>query len=89
MPVLVPVVRTCLPALPWFLSCSLWPTLDNRRTRIVKPLAGQVVLYLSPAGHKELKRYAIGADRKVHDLLLKAIEECAVKDRIREQMRVR
>jgi hypothetical protein len=51
--------------------------------------ADQVVLYLDPAGHKELKRYAIGADRKVHDLLLEAVEEWAAKRGIREQMRVR
>jgi hypothetical protein len=51
--------------------------------------ADQVVLYLNPAGHKELKRYALGADRKVHDLLLEAIEEWAAKRGIREHMRVR
>lgn len=51
--------------------------------------ADQVVLYLNPAGHKELKRFAIGADRRVHDLLLEAVEEWAAKRGIREQMRVR
>jgi len=51
--------------------------------------ADQVVLYLNPPGHKELKRYALGADRKVHDLLLEAVEEWAAKRGILEQMRVR
>jgi hypothetical protein len=55
----------------------------------MRDLADQVVLYLNPAGHKELKRFAIGDDRKVHDLLLEAVEEWAVKRGIREQMRVR
>lgn len=51
--------------------------------------ADQVVLYLNPPGHKELKRYALGADRKVHDLLLEAIEEWAARRGVHEQMRVR
>jgi len=50
--------------------------------------ADQVVLYLEPAGHKAMKQYALGADRKVHDLLLEAVEEWAAKRGIREQMRV-
>ncbi len=55
----------------------------------MRDLADQVVLYLNPGGHKELKRYALGADRKVHDLLLEAVEEWAARRGIRGQMRVR
>jgi len=35
------------------------------------------------------ERYAIAADRKVHDLLIEALDEWEAKRRIREQMRVR
>ncbi len=59
------------------------------RSSRMRDRADQVVLYLEPAGHKALKRYALGADRKVHDLLLEAVEEWAAKRGIREQMRVR
>ncbi len=59
------------------------------RSPRMRDRADQVVLYLNPPGHKELKRYALGADRKVHDLLLEAVEEWAAKRGIREQMRVR
>lgn len=67
------------------------PAADQQSARPprMRDLADQVVLYLNPAGHKELKRFAIGDDRKVHDLLLEAVEEWAVKRGIREQMRVR
>jgi len=62
---------------------------DQPRPPRMRDLADQVVLYLNPAGHKELKRFAIGADRKVHDLLIEAVEEWATKHGIREQIRVR
>lgn len=64
---------------------------EDQRTRSprMRDRADQVVLYLEPAGHKALKQYALGADRKVHDLLLEALEEWAAKRGIREQMRVR
>jgi hypothetical protein len=62
---------------------------QSARPPRMRDRADQVVLYLDPAGHKELKRFAIGADRKVHDLLLEAVEEWAAKRGIREQMRVR
>jgi hypothetical protein len=61
----------------------------NARSPRMRDLADQVVLYLNPAGHKELKRFALGADRKVHDLLIEALEEWATKRGIRERMRVR
>ncbi len=59
------------------------------RSPRMRDRADQVVLYLNPPGHKELKRYALGADRKVHDLLIEAVEEWAAKRGIGEQMRVR
>jgi len=65
------------------------PTNQPTRPPRMRDLADQVVLYLNPAGHKELKRFAIGADRKVHDLLIQAVEEWAEKRGIREKMRVR
>lgn len=61
---------------------------QQARPARMRDRADQVVLYLSPTGHKELKRYAIGADRKVHDLLIEAVEEWAAKHGIREKMRV-
>lgn len=62
---------------------------SRERPPRMRDLADQITLYLDPAGHKELKRYALGADRKVHDLLIEAVEEWAAKRGIREQMRVR
>lgn len=56
---------------------------------LMRDLADQVVIYLNPSGHKELKRYALGADRKVHDLMLEAIEELAAKRGAHERMQVR
>ena len=71
-------------------ALSSSPAVEHRaRPPRMRDLADQVVLYLNPTGHKELKRFALGADRKVHDLLLEAIEEWAGKRGIREQMRVR
>jgi hypothetical protein len=68
----------------------LAPAVEHQaRPPRMRDLADQVVLYLNPAGHKELKRFALGADRKVHDLLIEAVEEWAAKRGIREQMRVR
>ena len=61
----------------------------NVRSPRMRDLADQVVLYLNPAGHKELKRFALGADRKVHDLLIEALEEWATKHGICERFRVR
>jgi len=65
------------------------PADQPARSPRMRDRADQVVLYLNPPGHKELKRYALGADRKVHDLLLEAVEEWAAKRGIRERMRVR
>jgi len=66
------------------------PAVEHRaRPPRMRDLADQVVLYLNPGGHKELKRFALGADRKVHDLLIEAVEEWATKRGIRAQMRVR
>jgi len=65
------------------------PADQPARSPRMRDRADQVVLYLEPAGHKALKQYALGADRKVHDLLLEAVEEWAAKHGIREQMRVR
>jgi len=55
----------------------------------MRDLADQVMLYLNPEGHKELKRYALGADCRVHDLLLEAIETWARGHGIRAPIRVR
>lgn len=81
------------PTYPSLAAAPAPPAVTAPAEQPVKPTrmrdrADQVVLYLNPPGHKELKRYALGADRKVHDLLLEAVEEWAVKRGIREQMRV-
>jgi hypothetical protein len=55
---------------------------------LMRDASKPVVLYLHPAGHKALKRFALEADRKVHDLLIEAVEEWARKKALREPMRV-
>lgn len=55
----------------------------------VKQDASPVLVYLDPAGHKALKLYAVESGRKVHDLILEAVEEWARKRGVRESMRLR
>jgi len=47
----------------------------------------QVLVYLNPKFHKALRIYAAEADRKVHDLILEALEDLAKKCGIREKPR--
>jgi len=54
----------------------------------MRDAASPVVLYLHPAGHKALKRYALEQDGKVHDLLMQAVEDWAKRKGLREPMRV-
>lgn len=83
-PSLIPAETSASSAAP-----AATTTEQQHRPPRMRDLADQVVIYLNPSGHKELKRYALGADRKVHDLLLEAIEEWAAKRGVHEQMRVR
>lgn len=55
----------------------------------VKEDASPVLVYLDPAGHKALKLYAVESGRKVHDLMLEAVEEWARKRGVREPMRLK
>jgi len=88
-PIMYPSLSLAPPASPAAPAIERATAEHLTRTSRMRDLADQVMLYLNPAGHKELKRYAIGADRKVHDLLIEAVEEWAAKRGIREQMRVR
>lgn len=88
-PIMYPSLTPAAPASPAAPPIERATAEQQTRPPRLRDLANQVVLYLNPAGHKELKRFAIGADRKVHDLLIEAVEEWAAKRGIREQMRVR
>lgn len=54
----------------------------------VKEDASPVLVYLDPAGHKALKLYAVESGRRVHDLMLEAVEEWARKRGVLEPMRL-
>ena len=42
--------------------------------KTLKEAADTVILYIDPAAHKALKRYALDQNTKVHSLLIEAVE---------------
>jgi hypothetical protein len=45
-----------------------------KKPKTLKEAADSVILYLDPAAHKALKRYALDQNTKVHSLLIEAVE---------------
>jgi hypothetical protein len=53
----------------------------------IKQRAKSMVLYLNPAGHKNLKLYAVEAGRPMHDLVMEALEDWCRRQGITTPMR--
>jgi hypothetical protein len=62
------------------------PAVDSK-PRTLKEAASAVVLYLHPAGHKDLKRYAVEEGVRVHDCLIEAVEQWARSKGLRAKIR--
>jgi hypothetical protein len=58
-----------------------------RSSKTVRETAKAYPLYLHPAGHKALKVYAAESGRKMHDLMVEAVEEWFAKHGISQPVR--
>ena len=58
-----------------------------RMSRTVRETAKAYPLYLHPAAHKALKIYAAESGRKMHDLMVEAVEEWFAKHGISQPVR--
>jgi hypothetical protein len=58
-----------------------------RMARTVREAAKAYPLYLHPAAHKALKVYAAESGRKMHDLMVEAVEEWFAKHGISQPVR--
>lgn len=59
-----------------------------RSRRPLEELSKPTVVYLHPDGKRELRRWAIEQDVKVHDLMLEALQEWAERRGIQTTWRV-
>lgn len=62
-------------------------TRPESRSGSLRDRTQQVLVYLNPAFHRALRIYAAEADKRVHDLILEALEDLAKKRGIRETPR--